>query len=289
MAYTDQPRSNLSDATSPGERLGRRLDSWKEIASYLNRSEKTVQRWEAREGLPVHRLLHNKRGSAYAYADELDAWWESRKFQDAELSELSYPESAQEVSTETPPVESDISKQQEFPESPARESISLEIPATIKVPRGSRLLNVIRWVAPVLLICVSALLYLYFRSSSQSPVYYSSVPLTSYVGSEICPSFAPDGERVAFAWDGEKQDNFDIYVKQIGDGTLLRLTSDPRPDLSPAWAPDGRTIAFLRLNSEEKAEVLLIPSLAPGPARSLAAVTATDHIPSEQIYRLVPR
>src|ERR1700758_5401179 len=97
MSYTEQPRSNLSDATSPGERLGRRLDSWKEIASYLNRSEKTVRRWEEREGLPVHRLLHNKRGSAYAYADELDAWWESRKFQEEEPSKVLFPKSAQEV------------------------------------------------------------------------------------------------------------------------------------------------------------------------------------------------
>jgi TolB-like protein/Tfp pilus assembly protein PilF len=72
----------------------RRLDLWKEIASYLNRSEKTVRRWEEREGLPVHRLLHEKRGSVYAYTDELDAWWKSRKSQEvsAELPELHHPE-----------------------------------------------------------------------------------------------------------------------------------------------------------------------------------------------------
>src|SRR5215467_4027135 len=87
MAYTEQPRSNLSDATSSSERLGRRLDSWKEIASYLNRSEKTVRRWEENEGLPVHRLLHEKRGSVYAYTDELDAWWKSRKSQDEATAE----------------------------------------------------------------------------------------------------------------------------------------------------------------------------------------------------------
>ena len=31
-----------------------RLDSWKEIAAYLNRDVTTVQRWEKREGMPVH-------------------------------------------------------------------------------------------------------------------------------------------------------------------------------------------------------------------------------------------
>jgi tetratricopeptide (TPR) repeat protein len=60
-------------------RVPDRLESWKEIAAYLNRSERTVRRWEAHEGLPVHRLQHDKRGSVYAYARELDAWRESRR------------------------------------------------------------------------------------------------------------------------------------------------------------------------------------------------------------------
>jgi len=55
-----------------------RLDSWKEIAAYLNRSERTVRRWEAKEELPVHRLQHDKRGSVYAYTRELDMWRASR-------------------------------------------------------------------------------------------------------------------------------------------------------------------------------------------------------------------
>ena len=56
-----------------------RLDSWKEIASYLGRGIRTVQRWEREEGLPVHRLDHVKRGSVYASRRELTAWWESRR------------------------------------------------------------------------------------------------------------------------------------------------------------------------------------------------------------------
>jgi TolB-like protein/Tfp pilus assembly protein PilF len=56
-----------------------RLDSWKEIAAYLNRDVTTVQRWERREGMPVHRHLHDKRGSVYALSSELDAWQKSRK------------------------------------------------------------------------------------------------------------------------------------------------------------------------------------------------------------------
>ena len=56
-----------------------RLDSWKEIAAYLGRGVRTVQRWEREEGLPVHRLVHDKRGNVYAQRDELAAWWESRR------------------------------------------------------------------------------------------------------------------------------------------------------------------------------------------------------------------
>jgi TolB-like protein/Tfp pilus assembly protein PilF len=64
----------------PSERpSGERLDSWKEIAAYLNRDVTTVQRWERREGMPVHRHLHDRRGSIYALSVELDAWLQGRK------------------------------------------------------------------------------------------------------------------------------------------------------------------------------------------------------------------
>jgi TolB-like protein/Flp pilus assembly protein TadD len=57
---------------------GERLHSWKAIAAYLKRDVTTVQRWERREAMPVHRHLHDKRGSVYALVSELDAWRESR-------------------------------------------------------------------------------------------------------------------------------------------------------------------------------------------------------------------
>src|ERR1051326_1278530 len=56
----------------------RRLDSWKEIAAYLRRDVRTVQRWEKKEGLPIHRHQHDKLGSIYAYSSELDAWLNTR-------------------------------------------------------------------------------------------------------------------------------------------------------------------------------------------------------------------
>lgn len=54
---------------------GKRLNSWKEIAAYLQKDVRTVQRWERNEALPVHRKPHNKLSSVYAYESELDEWW----------------------------------------------------------------------------------------------------------------------------------------------------------------------------------------------------------------------
>ena len=76
------PRLGLEFAEFGARDCGRwvmRLDSWKEIARYLHRDESTVQRWEKREGMPVHRHLHEKRGSVYAFTPELDAWWQGRR------------------------------------------------------------------------------------------------------------------------------------------------------------------------------------------------------------------
>jgi TolB-like protein len=56
-----------------------RLDSWKEIAAYLDRGVRTVRRWEREEGLPVHRHVHRVLGSVYAYRSEIDAWRQTEK------------------------------------------------------------------------------------------------------------------------------------------------------------------------------------------------------------------
>lgn len=62
-----------------GPAAGRRLDSWKRIAAYLQRDVRTVKRWEKTEGLPVHRHLHRRQASVYAYEEELDAWRVNRR------------------------------------------------------------------------------------------------------------------------------------------------------------------------------------------------------------------
>lgn len=79
------PNSAPKNAINPGEGFAsgtrvesRKLSSWKEIASYLNRDVRTAQRWEKQEELPVRRLLHAQRGSVFAYTADLDDWIEAR-------------------------------------------------------------------------------------------------------------------------------------------------------------------------------------------------------------------
>ena len=63
-----------SGSTSPPP-SDERLESWKEIAAYLKKGVRTVQRWERAEGLPVRRLGQDRTGFVFAYKSELDAWW----------------------------------------------------------------------------------------------------------------------------------------------------------------------------------------------------------------------
>src|SRR5215469_13518461 len=113
----------------------------------------------------------------------------------------------------------------------------------------------------------------FIRSAHKTPESpLTAVPFVTYPGYQGIPTFSPDGNQVAFSWNGEKVDNFDIYVKLIGTaGPPLRLTSNPAGDYSPAWSPDGRFIAFVRDLSREKSAVLVIPALG-GPERKVAEI-----------------
>ena len=93
-----------------------------------------------------------------------------------------------------------------------------------------------------------------------------AMPLTSYPGRESFPTFSPEGDRVAFAWEGENRENWDIYVKLIGENSRARLTTDPADDLAPVWAPDGKRIAFVRREPvTQAASIMLIPSIGGTP------------------------
>ena len=93
----------------------------------------------------------------------------------------------------------------------------------------------------------------YWRAHSPGPLVGESGPLVvrplaSLAGAENMPAFSPDGNTVAFSWDGPNEDNRDIYLKLIDSGEPLRLTSSPQYDTGPIFSPDGRRIAFSTLS-----------------------------------------
>jgi eukaryotic-like serine/threonine-protein kinase len=143
--------------------------------------------------------------------------------------------------------------------------------APVRQQRSSRRLV---WVAALLAAFALGVGTLWLmRSPSKTPeAALNPIPLTTYPGFQGLPSFSPDGNQVAFVWNGEKQDNDDIYVKMIGtNGPPLRLTTDPAFDHDPAWSPDGRFVAFLRTLPSGKDAVLLIPAIG-GLERKIAEI-----------------
>src|SRR5262249_14756183 len=132
------------------------------------------------------------------------------------------------------------------------------------------------WSATAVVVLTMATAIWLFRGRPQPSAAPETVPLTTSAGSERSPSFSPDGNQVAFSWNGEKKDNYDIHVKLIGSPKPLQLTTDPADDLSPAFSPDGRSIGFVRV-AKERASFIVIPSIGgPGPHGS--------HLPPPQRY-----
>ena len=100
----------------------------------------------------------------------------------------------------------------------------------------------------------------FFGSETEGPP-LKTVPFTSFPGQEAEPALSPAGDQVAFTWEGPDGGNVDIYVKQEGAETPLRLTNDAYRERSPAWSPDGREIAFIRARDGGEREIVVVPAI----------------------------
>jgi Tol biopolymer transport system component len=250
--YNEYPVSSRAEiaSVSPEDRL----DSWKEISAYLKRSVRTVRRWEVQEKLPVHRHGHRKGGSVYAYKTELDAWWQSRQVQNAH-PEFPANESPQRLVESLTGVRNSTAPRDVIP----LPAIALASPS--RMPFWMWLLA---GVAGGL-----AAMYGLQHMPSREAGSLTVTPLTTLPGKEVHPSLSPDGNQVAFAFNGGRSSNYDIYIKTLGSEEITRLTSDPADDLSPSWSPDGQNIVFLRFVSDQSALVMVTSSTG-GKERQLA-------------------
>jgi len=111
----------------------------------------------------------------------------------------------------------------------------------------------IAWLTLAVIVFAGVVYRVVSRTHSESNLddAYITVPLTSNLGAETQPAFSPDGNQVAYVWNGGSDGMQHLYVKLIGAETSLQLTSGTGNDISPTWSPDGRSIAFLRVSPSE--------------------------------------
>jgi Tol biopolymer transport system component len=209
-------------ATSTRERpLEDRLDSWKEIAAYLKRDVTTVQRWEKREGMPVHRHLHDRMGSVYASRAELDAWTHSRNLP------------------------------------PAQETSSNGLEASPPAAPSEHATKAFRtrWTFVLPLAVVAALaigvgLWLqrteHFWRSPIADARFQTV--SDFDGLEQAAAVSRDGHLIAFLSNRDGQ--MDVWLTQAGSGAFHNLTHGRVEELAnpsirtPGFSPDGSLVTF---------------------------------------------
>src|SRR5688572_12138161 len=189
---------------------GDRLESWKEIAAYMRRDVKTVQRWEKREGMPVHRHVHDKMGSVYAFRTELDAWTSNRR-----------------------------------PTTPDDESIRETQPRFAQRSRWPWGLATVGTILVVGLVTS----VLWARRDPGNPLENAGfLPLTDFDGIEQAATISRDGKLAAFLSDRDGQ--MDVWVTQIGSGDSHNWPRGaPRAVVNPSiraagFSPDGTVGTF---------------------------------------------
>lgn len=243
-----------------------RLDSWKEIASYLNRDVTTVQRWEKREGMPVHRHVHDKLGSVYASRAELDAWTQGRK-------------AAAATEDDAPSADSQAR--------PPRAALSTWI-TWWKI--------VLPLAAAIAVLATGVLLWLQKTEYSwRNPIAAARFQnVTDFDGVAEAAAVSRDGHFVAFLSDRDGQ--MDVWVTQVGSGEFHNLTRGSSPGLvnpsvrTMGFSPDGSLITFWARKKDTSSggdiSVWAVPTLGGQPRPYLEGVAEFDwsHDGSRLVY-----
>ena len=249
-----EPFPGIPSSTKPPDD---RLDSWKEIAAYLNRDVTTVQRWEKREGMPVHRHLHARMGSVYAFRADLDAWARSRKL-------LPTQENGYEAPSPDPPAQ----PQPAISRSRWRLVLPLAAGGALAVVAGL-------WLQRTE----------YFWRSPIADARFQAI--TEFDGVEQAAAVSRDGHFVAFL--SERDGQMDVWLTQAGSGEFHNLTRGSSPGLvNPSvrtlgFAPDGSLVTFwIRkqdVSSGGDIGIWAVPTLGGQPRPYLEGVAEYDWSP----------
>lgn len=125
-----------------------------------------------------------------------------------------------------------------------------------------------RWIFPGLALMSATMLLVawrWFRPAATPPVALGRLSqLTHFLGSAGHPTLSPDGERVAFHWNGDERGMYHIYVMTIGSDDVRQLTDSSADDSDPAWSPDGRDVAFLRTVAPSRTALVLVGAVGGG-------------------------
>jgi len=233
---TDSPPP---EAPSHDIAIGDRLDSWKEIAAYLRRDVTTAQRWEKREGMPVHRHVHDKVGSVYAFRSELDAWALRRRSSGVPDA----PEAPMEA-----PVEAAWDGAADGHPQPAAEPAAA--PRAPLLPRAWSSRGIL-WAGALIAVVVGVVGWqAWWRQSERDGTLAdaSVIALTNFGGVSQAAAVSRDGRYAAFLSDRDGRK--DLWVTQIGTGVFYNRTRDaPRELVNPAvrtvgFTPDGANVTF---------------------------------------------
>jgi Tol biopolymer transport system component len=242
-----------------------RLDSWKEIAAYLNRDVTTAQRWEKREGMPVHRHLHDRMGSVYASRAELDAWMLSRNLR---ATQDNGNEGGNDAANEAP----------------SDPGVPPPYPATRTSLAKWRLVAFLAAALPALAVAVSLWLQKteYFWRNPIANARFQTV--TDFEGVEQDAAVSRDGHFVAFLSDRDGQ--MDVWVTQVGSGEFHNLTHGSAQEIvNPSvrtlgFAPDGSLVTFWRRKQDSSPSgdisVWAVPTLGGQPRPYLQGVAEFD-------------
>lgn len=260
-----------SGGSSPAGNAEDRLDSWKEIAGYLKRDVTTVQRWEKREGMPVHRHVHDKLGSVYAFRSELDGWTRGRNV----------PPTSENGEAE-PPLEPPG-------RSPGVEDGAEPVTDSHSAPRGTRGRFAFVWfliVAALVAALLAGWRFVdrtdYFWRDALADAQFQN--LTDSGSTEQAATVSRDGKFVAFLSD--RDGRTDVWVTQVGAGQSYNLTRGrfqglANPSLRVlGFSPDATLVTFWArgLGGSDAASISVwaVPTLGGEPRPYLEGVAEFD-------------